>query len=60
MLQADKLKKDRTIKGYSALTLTESDKDPDGKLRACLNEMPLDMEGELVRALSVRGRSTKY
>ncbi|RXW14883.1 hypothetical protein EST38_g10970 [Candolleomyces aberdarensis] len=51
---ADKLKTDRTIKGYNALTLTQTDKDPDEKLRAALNGSPLDMEGELVRTLSVR------
>ena len=58
-MQADKLKKNQTIKGYSILTMTEADKDPDGKLRASLSEVQLDMEGELVRTLGVRGKSTK-
>ncbi|KAJ2912862.1 hypothetical protein MD484_g7546, partial [Candolleomyces efflorescens] len=51
---ADKLKKNQTIKGYSILTMTEADKDPDSKLRASLNEVQLDMAGELVRTLGVR------
>lgn len=47
--------KDDTIGRYHTMLLNTDDKDPDGNFERALKEIRLDAQGELVKALTVRG-----
>lgn len=44
------------IRGHHVLSITSVTKDLDGKLGEALASIPLDLEGEYVRSLSIRGK----
>ncbi|KAF6752642.1 nuclear pore-associated protein [Ephemerocybe angulata] len=50
----EKLVDEGTIKGYNAVLFNAKDKDPEGDFEKALRETNLDLEGELVKAFSVR------
>ncbi|KAF9466728.1 SAC3/GANP/Nin1/mts3/eIF-3 p25 family-domain-containing protein [Collybia nuda] len=51
----NKTNEESAILGYSILSITSATKDLDGKLAEALTALSLDLEGEYVRSLSIRG-----
>lgn len=51
-----KLIEDHSIQSYHSFSLTATTKDLDVKLAEALNVLSLDLEGKLVRSLTIRGK----
>ncbi|KAG6836633.1 hypothetical protein H0H93_005660 [Arthromyces matolae] len=53
-MQVKQLTECHTIESFQTFSITSSTKDVDAKLAEILNVLPLDMQGKLVRALTIR------
>ncbi|EFI26573.1 nuclear pore-associated protein [Coprinopsis cinerea okayama7 len=56
----DKLVKEGRIKSHVSIPMNSNDKDADGQFKAALEKLDMDLEGELVKPLNMKGVLKHY